>query len=135
MAKRIRTTPLPARIDPAEVQPPTPERLAELRTAAQIFSSASKAGSRPSALAGLGQSMFPPRQAAPRPSAASQVEAKSQQVTSPAAPPSPALRSAQTPISSDDIARRAYEIWLRTGGASEANWLAAEAELRKERGG
>lgn len=124
MAKRIRTTPLPTRIDPAEVQPPTPQRLAELRTAAQIFSNASKAASRPSALAGLGQSMIPPRQAIPQPAAPSQqIESKPLAVS-----PSPA-------ISGDDIAKRAYQIWLRTGGTSEANWLAAEAELRKERGG
>jgi cell division septation protein DedD len=133
MAKRIRTTPLLTRIDPAEIQPPTPQRLAELRSAAQIFSNASKAASRPSALQGLGQSMMPA--AAPATQAkpvAVQTQPSSGAVESkPAAVPAgPASRAPST----DDIARRAYIIWLRTGGTSEANWLAAEAELRKELG-
>lgn len=29
-----------------------------------------------------------------------------------------------------DIAQRAYEIWLERGGASVANWLEAERQLR-----
>ena len=36
----------------------------------------------------------------------------------------------------DDIARRAYEIYLRNGrrqGKSEQNWLQAEKELRNEK--
>jgi hypothetical protein len=30
----------------------------------------------------------------------------------------------------DEIARRAYELWLSRGGAAHQNWLDAEAELR-----
>jgi hypothetical protein len=37
-----------------------------------------------------------------------------------------------TTPSSEDIARRAYEIWLTEGGATpEANWERAERELRE----
>lgn len=41
--------------------------------------------------------------------------------------------SAHAPITDDDIARRAYEIYLRRGGTHGADlddWLQAERELR-----
>jgi hypothetical protein len=36
------------------------------------------------------------------------------------------------PLTEDDIARRAFEIWLTDGGSQDENWLQAERELRDE---
>jgi hypothetical protein len=37
---------------------------------------------------------------------------------------------ARVEVTQDMIARRAYEIWLSTGGAAVENWCQAERELR-----
>jgi hypothetical protein len=40
---------------------------------------------------------------------------------------------ASAAITQEDIARRAYEIYLRQGGQTEQNWLQAERELRSKK--
>ena len=52
-----------------------------------------------------------------------------------AVPPTPPTPPAPPEVSHDDIARRAYDIYIKKGrqqGQSQQNWRQAEAELRKE---
>ena len=52
------------------------------------------------------------------------------------APEGPRMASPMTPVSPEDIARRAYELYLGRGGADGndvEDWLMAESELLQER--
>jgi hypothetical protein len=49
--------------------------------------------------------------------------------TKKAAPRKRATKSASS-VSNDDIARKAYMLWLQRGGSDIDNWLEAERQLR-----
>lgn len=81
---------------------------------------------------------------APRASTGAKPKAVVQAVKPTAAPakpnPAPKAAAGKTPISAapstEQISKRAYEIWLRKGrplGQDTQNWLEAEAELKTQR--
>lgn len=41
-------------------------------------------------------------------------------------------QSVTLPVSHEQIARAAYELWQQRGGSAEQNWLDAEAQLRQQ---
>ena len=69
----------------------------------------------------------PPAAAAPvAKSGTKKAAAKAEPVAAPAA-----ARAVAAEPTHDQIARRAYEIWLSRGGGSAENWFEAEAQLRR----
>ncbi|HZT90523.1 MAG TPA: DUF2934 domain-containing protein [Gaiellaceae bacterium] len=43
-----------------------------------------------------------------------------------------AAERSEPEITDEQIARRAFELWLTNGASPEENWAQAEAELRRE---
>lgn len=70
-----------------------------------------------------------PAKAAPKPTGSTPVRNTPIPMVAAVAAPA-AAPAARREVTHDRIAARAYEIWHARGGSADANWLAAEAELR-----